>query len=162
MSAPKSVTRIKNGNVEYISNVDACEYYIFELCRGALRDVSKLVKKKYTEAYYQHYKKDSGYGGKNIRAKIKSSKSTRYPNVAFRVFHTKKGEEDKGYYAFFQATGAKNENKPKWKLDGLNLIGDVIQSNASTIRQIEAQYLSAINGDEASMQAKINESEVDE
>ena len=44
MSAPKSVTKINKNGVTYTSNVDACQYYLHELNRAALRDVGKFVK----------------------------------------------------------------------------------------------------------------------
>ena len=43
MPTPKSQTKVlvKNGKTEvsYESNLDACQYYIYELSRAALRDV---------------------------------------------------------------------------------------------------------------------------
>lgn len=159
MSAPKSVTRYRKGNVEFVSNLDACEYYIFELCRGALRDVSKVIKKKYAEKYNSTYKKNTGYGAKNLSYKIWSSKNTKYPSARYYVVHTKKGTQNKGFYAYFQSVGSKNENKPNWELPSRNLLKDVIQENVSTIRQIESQYLSNIDGNPDGF---INESEVDE
>lgn len=43
MSAPKSVVKIKKGNVYYESKVDFVCYNIFELTRAAMRDVGKFL-----------------------------------------------------------------------------------------------------------------------
>lgn len=43
MSAPKSVVKIKKGNVIYESKVDFACYNIFELTRAAMRDVGKFL-----------------------------------------------------------------------------------------------------------------------
>jgi len=45
MSMPKSVVKFKKGEVEYTSNVDACEYTLKELSRAALRDVARMARR---------------------------------------------------------------------------------------------------------------------
>ena len=47
MSVPRSVTRVdRAGGVTFTSNVDRINYTINELCRAALRDVAKVLRKK--------------------------------------------------------------------------------------------------------------------
>ena len=46
MAVPKSVTKVsKDGSVTFTSNVDAVQYTMRELIRGALRDWGKPVEK---------------------------------------------------------------------------------------------------------------------
>ena len=47
MGLPRSVTKVDSkGNVTYVSSVDRVQYTINELCRAALRDSAKFIRKK--------------------------------------------------------------------------------------------------------------------
>ena len=52
MPVPKSVTKLSKNGVTFKSDVDKANYFLYELSRAALRDVAKLVKKRFREKYY--------------------------------------------------------------------------------------------------------------
>ena len=147
MSVPKSVVKVKKGGIEYTSNVDAAEYYIFELNRAALRDVGKFVRKKWKEAFYSNFKKQSGDAGRATSQAVLSSKNTKYPRVELGL---KTGKVD-GFYAYFQEFGTSKTPK-------LGILRDTVESNVAQIVEIESKYLSALE-DEAQALALIDESE---
>ena len=63
MPIPPSVTKMKNGNVEFTSNVDRVNYTLDELTRAALRDCVNLFVILSEEAimlYFQEKKVMSG------------------------------------------------------------------------------------------------------
>lgn len=149
MGAPKSVTRIKNGHVEYTSEVDKAQYYIFELTRAALRDVGKYVAKTFKDTYYSYFTKRSGDAGKATKYKVWSSANTKYPRVQIGL---KTGRVD-GFYAYFQEFGSSKTPK-------LGILTNTVQSNINTIREIESKYLSAIDSSsDAQLDSMINDSE---
>lgn len=147
MSVPKSVTKINKNGVTYTSNVDAAQYYIYELNRAALRDVGKFVRKTFRETYYSIFKRHTGDGGKSINFVVLSSKDTKYPRVEIGL---KKGKVD-GFYAFFQEFGTSTQPR-------LGLLTSTVENNIPKIIEIESKYLSALN-DEAQALALIDEGE---
>ena len=147
MSVPKSVTKINKNGVTYTSNVDAAQYYIYELNRAALRDVGKFVRKTFREAYYAIFKRHTGDGGKSVNFVVLSSKDTKYPRVEIGL---KKGKVD-GFYAFFQEFGTSTQPR-------LGLLTSSVENNIPKIIEIESKYLSALN-DEAQALALIDEGE---
>lgn len=147
MSVPKSVVKINKNGVQYTSNVDACEYYIHELSRAALRDVGKFVRTKWREVYYTYFKKHSGDGGKAVNYNVIASKSTQFPRVQVGL---KIGKVD-GFYAYFQEFGTSKQPK-------LGLLTSTVEDNIPTIVEIESKYLSALD-DEAKALGLIDESE---
>lgn len=52
MPIPPSVTKMKNGNVEFTSNVDRVNYTLDELTRAALRDCGKFICHTFRRSYY--------------------------------------------------------------------------------------------------------------
>ncbi len=151
MSVPKSVTKINKNGVSYTSNVDASQYYIHELSRAALRDVGKFIKKKWREAYYNHFHKITGFGGKATTYKVIASKSTTAPRVQVGLEHSHKGKEIEGFYSYFQEFGSSKTPK-------LGLLTSTVENNVAQIVEIESKYLSALE-DEAQALALIDESE---
>lgn len=147
MSVPKSVVKVKKNGVEYISDMDRCEYYLFELSRAALRDVAKFCAKKFRDTYYSLFKRRSGDAGRATKYKVYSSKNTKFPRVEIGL---KTGQVD-GFYAYFQEVGSSKQPK-------LGLLTKTVQSNVAEIIKIESQYLSALNN-EARLQALIAERE---
>lgn len=147
MSVPKSVTKINKNGVTYTSNVDAAQYYIYELNRAALRDVGKFVRKTFRETYYSIFKRHTGDGGKAVNFVVLSSKDTKYPRVEIGL---KKGKVD-GFYAFFQEFGTSTQPR-------LGLLTSTVENNIPKIIEIESKYLSALN-DEAQALALIDEGE---
>lgn len=145
MSAPKSVTRINKNGVTYTSNVDACQYYIHELNRAALRDVAKFVKRVFRDKYYSVFKKHSGDGGRSTSYVVKASKSTTAPRVEIGL---KTGKQD-GFYAYFQELGTSRQPR-------LGLLQSSVEENIAKIVEIESKYLSGLN-DEAQALSMIDE-----
>ena len=147
MSAPKSVTKINKNGVTYTSNVDACQYYIHELSRAALRDVGKFIRTKWREIYYSVFTRHTGDGGKATNYNVIASKSTTAPRVQVGL---KSGKVD-GFYAYFQEFGTSNQPR-------LGLLTGLVEDNIATIVEIESKYLSALE-DEAKALSLIDESE---
>lgn len=163
MPTPKSVIKVKKMGIEYISEVDKAQYYIFELCRAALRDSAKVVLKSFRENYYSHFKRRTGNAGKALKAKVYSSKNTQFPRVEIGL-----KPKTKGYYAMLQEFGTKGTRRTKKSgkvsvkpIPKLGLLQKSVKDNIDTIQSVQAKYLSAIDvGDEA-CEALIDESEVE-
>lgn len=157
MPTPQSQTKVlvKKGKTEvtYESNLDASQYFIFELIRAALRDVGKYVLKVWRTGFYQHFKKHSGNAGKATMYKVFSSRNTKYPRVEIGLPYTAKGNA--GFYAYFSELGSSKTPK-------LGLLTHAVQDNVDEIIKIESQYLSALNGQKNQMESLIDESEVEE
>jgi hypothetical protein len=150
MSAPKSVVKVNKDGVTYTSNVDACQYYIHELNRAALRDVAKFVKKKFREKYYSIFEKHSGDGGKAVNYVVKSSASTTAPRVEIGL---KSGKQD-GFYAYFQELGSSKQPR-------LGILQSCVEDNIAQIVEIESKYLSGLE-DEAAALSMIDEGDYEE
>lgn len=144
MSAPKSVVKINRNGVEYTSNVDACQYYLYELSRAALRDVGKFVRRRFREEYYSVFKRHSGDGGKAVKYKVIAGKNTEYPRIQMGL---KTGQVD-GFYAYFQEFGTYNQPKH-------GILTSTVENNIATIVEIESKYLSGLE-DEAKALALID------
>ena len=151
MSIPKSVVKVKKNGVEYTSNVDKCQYYMFELTRAALRDAAKFCVKRFRENYYSVFKRHTGDAGRATKYKVYSNKNTKYPRVEIGLPHAHRGNPVDGFYAYFQEVGSSKQPK-------LGLLTKTVQSNIAEIIKIESQYLSALE-DEARVQQLISEKE---
>jgi len=147
MSVPKSVTKITKNGVSYTSNVDACEYYIFELNRAALRDVAKFVKRTFRDSFYSVFDKETGNAGKATQSIVYSNKDTKFPRVDIGL----KKKQLKGVYGYEQEFGTSTVPR-------LGLMTNAVESNVAKIIEIESKYLSALES-EAQALALINESE---
>lgn len=150
MSAPKSVVKVKKGNVEYTSNVDAAQYYIFELSRAALRDVGKFVKAKFKEAFYEHFDKQTGNAGRATSAVVLSNKNTKYPRVEIGL----KKSQLKGIYGYEQEFGTSTVPR-------LGLLQSAVEDNIPKIIEIESKYLSGLE-DEARALSMVDEEEYED
>lgn len=152
MPTPKSQTKViaKDGKTEvkYESNLDASQYYIYELSRAALRDVGKFISKVFRTAYYSHFKKQSGDAGKATKYKVISGKSTIYPRVQIGL----KTGQAPGFYAYFQEFGTSDGRVPR-----LNLLTKAVKENKAEIVKIESTYLDGLNGEAEKLQALVNE-----
>lgn len=150
MGAPKSVVKIKKDGVEYTSDVDKCEYYIFELCRAALRDSAKFVVKRFRESFYSTFKKHTGNAGRSTKYNVYSGKNTKYPRVDIGL---RSGNSNTGFYAYFQEVGTSKTKR-------LGLLSKTVEENVDELQKIQAQYLSAMD-DELKAKALIDESEIE-
>lgn len=154
MPTPKSVTKVdKNGYITFTDDVSKAEYFLFELTRGALRDVGKYLKKQWKITYYQHFKKHTGEGAKATTVQVISSKNTKYPRLDIGLPHSHKGKPVRGFYSYFQEFGSSKTPK-------LGLLQNLVKNNIATIREIEAKYLDYINKDDSAIESKIEEGEI--
>ena len=156
MPTPKSVTKVivnsvkgtdhrQGMQVTYTSDVNKCEYYLFELCRAALRDTGKYISKCFKQVFYDTFKRKTGNVGRNTKYKVYSSKNTQYPRVDVSTV-------DDGFYGLFQEIGTKH--LPKY-----GILRKAVEDNVDTIRQIQSQYLSAIDDGDDAVESLINEDE---
>lgn len=142
MSVPKSVIKIKKGEVTYTSSVDRCAYTIQELCRAALRDTGKFVCAKFRLNFYGKYNRKTG----------RVSKYTQYW-VRKKDMDLQVGLKPNAFYGGFQELGTSKTSK-----DGFLLKS--VQDNISKIVEIQSQYLSSLE-DEAKALSLIDEREME-
>ena len=144
-----SPMKFKKDGVEFTSSVDRCNYTIRELTRAALRDVGRYVVRQCT----RKARRLEGLG------------HTRYIQKRFQ-FWVRKQEGDL-LVGIHNVMKNKNPGETWYGMDqelGLNgqpkraFLHDSVYENIRTIRDIEAQYLSAIE-DEQQALALINEEE---
>lgn len=124
MPLPSSV-KIKKNGIEYLNNVDACQYTLKELIRMALRDCSKLICKRTK----QKIKKRTGIGARNIQYWVRSKQTN--PDALV-------GIKPRGFYLGFMELGS--NRMPK-----MGFLQETARENIDNISKIQAQYLSALN-----------------
>ena len=144
-----SPMKFKKDGVEFVSNVDRCNYTIRELTRAALRDVGRYVVRQCT----RKARRLDGLG------------RTRYIQKRFQ-FWVRKQEGDL-QVGIHNVMKNKNPGETWYGMDqelGLNgqpkraFLHDSVYENIRTIRDIEAQYLSAIEDEQRAL-ALIDEEE---
>ena len=150
MPLPKSVTKISKNGVEFVSSVDRANYLITELTRAAMKDVAKYVLRIVRA---------------NVRAISSQTKKMRYAGMRYQYWVRKKecdlqlGIENTKFGAESAWWADQSElgtgNQPK-----RGFLRAAVYDNIATIRQIESQYLSAIE-DEAGAEAVVDEEEND-
>ena len=150
MPLPKSVTKISKNGVEFVSSVDRANYLITELTRAAMKDVAKYVLRIVRA---------------NVRAISSQTKKMRYAGMRYQYWMRKKecdlqlGIENTKFGAESAWWADQSElgtgNQPK-----RGFLRAAVYDNIATIRQIESQYLSAIE-DEAGAEAMVDEEEND-
>jgi len=150
MGLPPSVTKISKNGVEFKESVDRANYLITELTRAAMKDVAKYVLRIVRS---------------NVRAISKQTSKMRYAGMRYQYWvrkkecdlqlgieNTAKGAES-AWWADQSELGTGNQPKR-------GFLRSAVYDNISTIRQIEAQYLSAIE-DEVNAESMIDEEEND-
>lgn len=150
MSMPKSIVKIKKGEVTYISNVDAVKYSIRELTRGALRDVGKYMRSKYKEYFYNFTKKHSGLAGGALQYWVRSKEC----DLQLGLWKTRK--PSKGFWGGFYEIGSTEHKIPKY-----NIMYNMVEQEKAKIIEIESKYLSALNGEASHISRLIDEKEID-
>lgn len=146
MAIPKSVTKIsKDGKVTYTSNVNAVEYTLRELTRGALRDVGKFVRKTYKNNFYAKHPKLSGKVGKGASYWVRSKECDLQVGIA------RKGV---GFWGGFFETGTQGHPKEAF-------LRNAVHDNIAKIIEIESQYLSELKKDLPSLTG-LSEGDYDE
>lgn len=140
MPVPKSVIKIKKGNIEYISNVDRVNYTLNELTRAALRDVGKYLCNRFRSNYYGLFKRKKGRVGKYTQYWVRK-----------RECDLQIGIKPFAFYGAFQEFGSSKTKK-------LGLLQKTVNENIPKIVEIESKYLSALE-DEAKALALVSEQE---
>ena len=140
MPLPKSVTKIKKGNVEYISSVDRVQYTLEELSRAALRDVGKFICNTFRGSYYGIFSRKKGRVGKYTQYWVRKKECD-----------LQVGIKPSAFYGIFQEFGSSKTKK-------VGLLQKTVNENIAKIIEIESKYLSALE-DEAKALALIDEKE---
>lgn len=142
MSVPRSVVKFRNGNIEFISNVDRVQYTLKELTRAALRDTGKLICNRFRKKYYGIFKRKKGKVGRYTQYWVRSKQDNPDLQVGLKPF---------AFYGGFQEVGSSKQRK-------LGLLQKTVKDNIDDIRRIQGKYLSAIE-DENRALGLIDESE---
>lgn len=145
MPVPKSVTKIKKNGIEYSSEVDKCQYFIFELTRAALRDSAKICVKRFNEKLNAAFKSKTRNKAKATKYNVYSNAKTLYPHVEIGL----KGA--KGFYGYFQELGSSKTPK-------MGLLQKAVQESVPDIITAQSKYLSAMES-EAQALSMISEEE---
>lgn len=133
MAIPKSVVKFSKNGVEYVSNVDACQYTIRELTRAALRDVGKFLVREIN-------KKAQTLPG------MKKNRRVRGKTSAFGYWARKQecdlqiGVKHGTWYGEQQELGTKNQPKRA-------IMRDTTYDNIQKIIEIESKYLSGLTNE---------------
>lgn len=138
MPLPPSVTKIDKDGVKFIDSVDQANYLITELTRAAMKDVAKFILRIVRS---------------NVRGISNQTRKMRYAPMRYQYWVRKK-ECDLQLGVENTARGAESA----WWADQSELgtakqpkrgfLTSAVMSNISTIREIESQYLSAIEAGE--------------
>jgi len=137
MPVPSSVVKLSKNGVEYTSNVDACNYLMRELMRAALRDVGRFVKYETSKKLERR----TGRGKRSLQVWIRKKE------IDMQI-----GYKPEGFYMGFIEIGTLTIKKQA-------PLTSTVEENIATIREIQAQYLSAINDGEVAAAALIDEGE---
>lgn len=140
MGIPKSIVKIKKGNVEYISSVDRVQYTLAELSRAALRDVGKFICNKFRNTYYGVFKRRKGKVGRYTQYWVRRKECDL--QVGLKPF---------AFYGGFQELGSSKSKR-------YGLLSKVVNESIPQIVEIESKYLSALE-DEATALSMIEEKE---
>lgn len=151
MSVPKSVVKLSKKGVEYTSSVDRVNYTITELTRRAMMDVGRFI-------LYEVAAK--------VRGINKFTKKARYAPKRYQMWVPKREN-----YLVLGIENTKKGANTAWWADQSELgtdgqprrgfLTETVRDNIDKIREIEAQYLSAIEEENKAI-ALINEEEVQE
>lgn len=146
-----SVTKIKRGNVEFVSSVDRANYYIEELTRRAMLDVGRLVSYECSKRVRQINK----YLRK--RKRVAARYGYKIPRGE-TTLHVGVERKDFGAVSAWWADQAElgTHNQPK-----RGILRSSVYDNLDKIREIEAHYLSAIE-DDLKAERMIDERELQE
>lgn len=146
MSVPKSVVKFKRSGIEYTSNVDRVNYTIRELTRRAMIDVGRFILREVA---------------REVRGINKFARKAKYVPKRYQMWVPKR----ENYLVLGVENTQKGANTAWWADQselGTNgqprrgFLTETVRSNIDKIREIEAQYLSAIE-DENNALALIEE-----
>ena len=140
---PPSVTRVdRTGNVTFTSNVNRINYTINELCRAAMRDTAKMLRKK----MILKLKLLPGMKG-NRRIYKTTQYWVRRIEADLQI-----GMKHDAWYGAHQELGTSKQPKR-------SIVRDTVFENINEIQNISARYLSAVE-DVMNAQSLINEAEI--
>ena len=137
MALPKGA-RIRRNGIEFVNNVDAVQYTLKELIRAALRDCGKLFCNRFRQAYYGHFKRRKGRVGRYTQYWVRSKQET--PDLQV-------GIKPNAFYGGFEEFGSS-------KTPRLGLMTSTAQDNIDNFKQLQAQYLSALNEESPSIESE--------
>lgn len=141
MAKIPSPVKIKKNGVEYISNVDRAKYTLNELCRAALKDTAKLIRRRMLD---KARKLPGMRRGKRIPKAFQYWIRRRETDLLIGIKHDT-------WYGAAQELGTKSQPKR-------GILRDTTFENIDEIRRIQGKYLSAIE-DENRALGLINEEE---
>lgn len=153
MPVPKSVTKLSKNGVTFKSDVDKANYFLYELSRAALRDVAKLVKKRFREKYYSIFNRVTRQAPKAMTYNVYAKDYIKFPRVDCGFEHSSRKKTVPGFYARFQEKGTINGKHSKKNPGGTHIkargmFQDIVDASIADIVSIESQYLSGLE-DEA-------------
>lgn len=129
MAVPKSVIKIRTkqgkSTVEFTDHADWVNYTMQELIRAALRDTGKYIVRMTKNKVH----KRTGKLLSNIQYWVRKKEG-----------NLQVGFKPGGWYGLFQELGT--EKQPK-----IGALASSAENNIDTIKQIQAQYLSALNNE---------------
>lgn len=132
MGVPKSVVKIKKGNVTYTSSVDRAAYTLNELCRAALKDTGRFICNVFRKEYYASFKKKSGKAGKGCQYWVRKKECDLQVGI---------GKKGIGFYSGMQEVGSSKTIRHA-------LLRNAVNDNTGKIREIQSKYLSALSRDD--------------
>ena len=141
MPIPKSVTKIKKDGLEFISSVDRVNYTIRELVRAAQRDTAKLIRKRLIEEFQTL---------PGMRRNRRIYRGVQYW-VRKRELDLQIGLAHDTWYSARSELGTFNQPRR-------GILRDTVYKHISDIRNIQAQYLSAVEQEQEAL-ALVNEDE---
>lgn len=133
MALPSAI-KIKKDGVEYVNNIDACKYTIKELIRMALRDSCKLICRRTK----QKIRKRTGKAAKNVQYWVRSKQE-----IPDGLVGIKPG----GFYLGFMELGTNKSPKRGY-------LRETTYEQIDEIKKIQAQYLSALNEENANIDSE--------
>lgn len=141
MPLPKSVTKVSRNGVTYTSNVDRAKYTLNELCRAALRDVAKFLRKRMIE-------KLKKLPGMKRHRRIYNSTQYWVRKIEADLWI---GFKHDSWYGAHQELGTKGQPKR-------GILRETVYENIPQIREIQGKYIQSIE-DELKAKRLINENE---
>lgn len=148
MSAPKSVVKIRSGNVEYTSRVDFACYNIYELSRAALRDVGRYLCSVIRAGLR---KLPGSRQDPEVKSYTAGHITMKVPYNPNGLPHLEVGNTEKSWYTEEHEFGSSKQPRR-------GVFHDAAYANIAKIIEIESKYLSAME-DEAEALRLINEKE---
>lgn len=151
MPVPDSVVKFNRNGIEYVSSVDRANYFINELTRRALMDVARFVLREVSKKVrgLNKYLKRMRYAPRRYQSWVRKKEN----DLVLGIENTKYGAKT-AWWADQSELGTNGQPRR-------GFLYETVRDNIDKIREIEAQYLSAIE-DENKALSLINEDEVTE